>query len=185
MLLHEAEWVRPPTWIRRWVYPLPYLMHALRFLFTSLANISSHRRYIHTLYTRSSIEIIIFLPWWLLSHRKMMASSKSLLLPFALVVLLAEAQPPVTTPVFTENYGQAVSSKRCYVYSLFTQHCASVPCPAFRALTNVRTNIASSCSARACFERSADLQRETIRLYMYTYVAGSHLWVNVGVSHLR
>ena len=81
----------------------------------------------------------------------MMASSKCLLLPFALVVLLAEAQPPVTTPVFTENYGQAVSSKRCYVYSLFTQHCASVPCSAFRALTNVRTNIASSCSARACF----------------------------------
>ena len=128
-------------------------MHSHVRLYTSStqANISSHRRYIHTLYTRSSIEIIIFLPWWLLSHRKMMASSKCLLLPFALVVLLAEAQPPVTTPVFTENYGQAVSSKRCYVYSLFTQHCASVPCSAFRALTNVRTNIASSCSARACF----------------------------------
>lgn len=48
----------------------------------------------------------------------MRSSTKCILLLFSLVVFLSEAQPPVTTAIFTKNYSQAVSSKHCYFYVL-------------------------------------------------------------------
>ncbi|KAL5510721.1 hypothetical protein EMCRGX_G006318 [Ephydatia muelleri] len=64
----------------------------------------------------------------------MRSSTKCILLLFSLVVFLSEAQPPVTTAIFTKNYSQAVSK---YMYVKFPKVASSSsPAPYFISKLN-------------------------------------------------